>query len=67
MVSGMIGKVMEVEAAHAGHRVTVEKVDEIEKHNAYWLKCSCGKRTTIGKSELPHYVRTGVIPNWLLG
>ena len=62
----LIGKVMDVQAPHAGHVVTVEKRDAIEKHHAYWLKCSCGKRTTVGENELPSLVRSGTIPNWML-
>jgi hypothetical protein len=59
----MIGKVMEVQAPHAGHTVIVERRDPIEKHYAYWLKCSCGHRFLVGEPDLPMYVNSGTIPN----
>ena len=59
----IIGRSMRVEAAHAGHTVTVERRDQIEKHRAYWLRCSCGKAVLIGEDYLPDYIESGVLPH----
>jgi hypothetical protein len=59
MTDQLIGVTLPVRAEHAGHTVTVEKRDEVEKHDAYWLVCSCGKRTTIGTHWLKRAVDQG--------
>lgn len=59
----LVGRTMTVEAEHAGHTVTVERRDEIEKHKAYWLRCSCGQATVVGERHLPTFVDRGLIPH----
>jgi hypothetical protein len=43
---------------HAGHTVTVERRD-IEKHLAYWLRCSCGATFLLGEHWLDEAIRRG--------
>ncbi len=49
-------------APHVNHIVTVERRD-IEKHKAYWLRCSCGAVTLMGEGWLPLYLN-GKRPVW---
>ena len=41
---------------HAGHTVTVEKRDAVDKHQAFWLLCSCGSRSLIGEYWLDRLI-----------
>lgn len=54
-----IGRTLTIAPAkHAGHTVTVERRD-IEKHKAYWLRCSCGAVGLLGEHWLDEYLAAG--------
>jgi hypothetical protein len=55
-----IGKTLTVVAPHAGHVVTVERRD-IEKHQAYWLRCECGAESLIGIHWLDKAIERGTL------
>jgi len=55
-----IGRTLRVVAPHAGHTVTVERRD-IEKHQAYWLRCECGAAALIGIHWLDRALERGTL------
>ena len=56
----VIGTRLPVRAEHAGHTVTVDRRD-IEKHEAYWLRCECGAETLIGSYWLALAIEQGYV------
>jgi hypothetical protein len=57
-VDERIGRTLPVVALHAGHTVTVERAD-IEKHQAYWIRCECGVQSLIGRYWLDRALARG--------
>jgi hypothetical protein len=55
-----IGKTLPVVAKHHGHTVEVIRRD-IEKHRAYWLRCSCGVETLMGEHWLDRAIERGSV------
>jgi hypothetical protein len=54
------GRTLTVAAPHAGHTVTVTRKD-IERHQAYWIRCECGAETTIGTYWLERALARGTL------
>lgn len=62
----LIGRTLTIPPSpHTGHTVTVERRD-LEKHQAYWLRCECGAQTLVGAHWLPKYL-DGSEPIWKPG
>lgn len=58
----MIGATLTIApGAHGGHTLTVESRD-IDKHGAYWLRCSCGDLYLMGEHWLETYLENGIYP-----
>lgn len=59
----VIGKQWEIPApAHVGHTLTVIGRDEVEKHRAFWVRCSCGATTTMGEAHIEGIIADGWTP-----
>jgi len=41
------------EPFHAGHILTIRGRDQVEKHQAWWIDCSCGASFLMGDHWLP--------------
>jgi hypothetical protein len=55
-----VGRTLTVVAKHAGHTVEVMRRD-IDKHQAYWLRCECGVETLIGTHWLDKALQRGTL------
>lgn len=52
---------------HAGHTVTVEKRDRVDKHMAFWLVCECGAKSLIGEYWLDRLIDGTDKPSYKFG
>lgn len=41
---------------HAGHTLTVRGRDAVDKHQAFWIDCSCGASFLMGEAHLPRAI-----------